>query len=349
MVDLHYFLGSGLVNEQSMKIFLTGASGFVGSHLVQSLSAARHQILCHFRTPVSINLKPQQNLEVWSGDLNDIQELARRLQGFDVLIHCAAEMRLWNSNKALFETNVLMTKNILESAKQAGVKQFIYMSDASVAKNPASQNLNVSEDQSLPSLQRFPYSHSKSQAEELVLKAGDDVLRAISLRPATIWGRGDLIDQRLGQAANQNKFGWFDQGEYPFSTCYIKNLCEAVNKGLLSGANRESFFISDGQAMQFRQWMTMRLNAGNFKIPTLSIPRSLAWPLARFTENGWKYLPLRGEPPLIREMVHLVAHPFSVSIQKAKDQLAYEPIYSIEVGMQEIGASTCETRVYPNY
>jgi hypothetical protein len=90
--------------------------------------------------------------------------------------------------------------------------------------------------------------------------------------------------------------------------------------------------------MQFRQWMTMRLSAGNFKVPTLSIPHSLAWPLARFTENGWKYLPLKGEPPLIREMVHLMAHPFSVSIQKAKDQLAYEPIFSIEAGMREIGA-----------
>jgi len=319
-----------------MKIFLTGASGFVGSHLAQSLSVAGHEVLCHFRTPAASNLKPQQSLEVWSGDLNDIQELSKRLQGFDVLIHCAAEMGLWNSKKVLFETNVLMTKNILESAKQAGVKQFIYMGDSSIAKNPAIQNLNVSEDQSLPLLQNFPYSHSKSQAEELVLKAGDDVLRTISLRPATIWGRGDLIDQRLGQAANLNKFGWFDQGDYPFSTCYIKNLCEAVNKALLSEANQESFFISDGQAMQFRQWMTMRLNAGNFKVPTLSIPRSLAWLLARFTENGWKYLPLRGEPPLIREMVHLMAYPFSTSIQKAKDHLAYEPIYAIETGMQEI-------------
>ena len=84
----------------------------------------------------------------------------------------------------------------------------------------------------------------------------------------------------------------------------------------------------------------MRLKAGHYKVPTLSIPRSFAWPLARFTENGWKYLPLRGEPPLIREMVHLMAHPFSVSIQKARDQLAYEPIYSMEVGMLEMKKTT---------
>jgi nucleoside-diphosphate-sugar epimerase len=319
-----------------MKIFLTGASGFVGSHLAESLITAGHELLCHFRTPQAIKIKPHQNRAVWSGSLHDVEDLSRRLQSFDVVIHCAAEMKLWNSEKALFETNVLMTKNILASAKQAGVKQFIYMSDASIIKDPLSKNLCVSEDRPLPELQNFPYSDSKSQAEQLVLDAGNEMFRTISLRPAIIWGQGDLIDRVLGKAADQNKFGWFDQGDYPFSTCYIQNLCEAVKKALLSDANQKSFFISDGPPIQFRQWMTMRLSAGHYKVPTLSIPRFLAWPLARFTENGWKYLPMPGDPPLIREMVHLMAHPFSVSIQKAKDELGYEPVYAIEAGMLEI-------------
>jgi nucleoside-diphosphate-sugar epimerase len=323
-----------------MKIFLTGASGFVGSHLADSLNAAGHDVLCHLRTPLALKMTPQQNLEIWSGDLNDIEGLSKRLKGFDAIIHCAAEMRLWDSEKSLLETNVLMTKNILEAARQAGVKHFIYMSDASIAKNSFIQNLNVSESRALPSLKQFPYSHSKFQAEQLVLDAGDGQLRTVSLRPASIWGKGDLVDQSLGKASNENKFGWFDQGDYLFSTCYIQNLCEAVKKALLSQTNKESFFISDGAPIQFRKWMTMRLNAGRYKVPTLSISHSLARPLARFTENGWKYLPLHGDPPLIREMVHLMAHPFSVSIQKAQDQLAYAPIFDIEAGMLEIEKNT---------
>ncbi len=319
-----------------MKIFLTGASGFVGSHLVQSLVSAGHEIVAHYRSPQSLNIKPENHVEVWSGDLNDVQSLAKRLQGIDSVIHCAAEMRLWNSEKALHETNVLMTEHILKAAKQASVPQFIYMSDASVAKDPSMPNLEVSESRALPSLQKFPYSHSKSLAEQYVLAAGDESFRVISLRPASIWGKGDLIDRILGKAANLNQFGWFDQGNYLFSTCNIDNLCAAVNKALLSKSNRESFFISDGPPVLFRQWMSRRLLAGHYKVPTLSIPRFLAWPLARFTENGWNYLPLRGEPPLIREMVHLMAHPFSVSITKAKEQLAYEPIYGMEEGMLEI-------------
>jgi nucleoside-diphosphate-sugar epimerase len=211
------------------------------------------------------------------------------------------------------------------------------MSDASIAKDPLRQNLNVSESRSLPSLQAFPYSHSKSKAEQLVLSSGNETFRTISLRPASIWGKGDVVDRSLGRAADRNQFGWFNQGDYPFSTCYIQNLCEAVNRALLSDANQESFFISDGPAVQFREWMTMRLSAGHYKVPSLSIPLSFARPLARFTENGWKYLPLPGEPPLIREMVHLVAHPFSVSIQKAKERLGYEPLHTIEAGMADTG------------
>jgi nucleoside-diphosphate-sugar epimerase len=319
-----------------MKIFLTGASGFVGSHLVQSLIAAGHEVVAHYRSPQALNIKPKNHVEVWSGDLNDVPSLAKRLQDIDSVIHCAAQMRLWNSEKALHETNVLMTEHILKVAKQAGVSQFIYMSDASVAKDPSISNLDVCESRALPSLEKFPYSHSKSLAEQYVLAAGDESFRTISLRPTSIWGKGDLIDRILGKAANMNKFGWFEQGNYPFSTCYIDNLCAAVQKALLSKANRESFFISDGPPVPFRQWMSRRLLASHYKVPTLSIPRFLAWPLARFTENGWNYLPLRGEPPLIREMVHLMAHPFSVSIAKAQEQLAYEPIYGMEEGMLEI-------------
>ncbi len=323
-----------------MKIFLTGASGFVGSHLIESLTSGGHELVCHFRAPQTINIESHPNLAVWSGNLNDVEDLSKKLQGLDVVIHCAAEMKLWNSEKSLLETNVFMTKNILESSRRASIKQFIYMSDASIAKNPLGQNLHISESRALPSLQNFPYSHSKSQAEQWVLEAGDETFRTLSLRPATIWGRGDVVDQILGRAADLNKFGWFDQGDYLFSTCYIQNLCEAVNKSLLSDSNQESFFISDGPPMQFRQWMSMRLKVGHYKVPTLSIPRSFARPLARFTENGWKYLPLRGEPPLIREMVHLMAHPFSISIQKAKDQLGYEPSYTMEDGMLEVEKAT---------
>ena len=322
-----------------MNIFLTGASGFVGSHLLKRLTADGHHVMCHVRLRLPEEFMQMKGLVAWEGDLNNVSALSNAIQGIDSIIHCAAETSLWNSAELLIASNVIMTQRMIQAAKQANVKQFIYMSDASVAKDRRISTLNVSESTPLPNIAGLPYIQSKSMAEQFVMNSGDESLRTICLRPTFIWGRGDMIDKGLGQAANLKKFGWFSQGEYPFSTCYIENLCEAVHKALLSSISKETFFISDGLTLNLREWMAQRLKVGGFSVPTLSIPRSMAWPLARFTENGWRYLPLKGDPPLTREMVHIMAYPFSVSIDKAKAMLAYEPIYSIEEGLLQMAKS----------
>jgi 2-alkyl-3-oxoalkanoate reductase len=322
-----------------MNIFLTGATGFVGGHLLKRLLADGHHVLCHVRSPQKMQSMQANGAEVWKGDLRNVSALFEVLCGIDSVIHCAAETKLWNSEALLKKTNVILTSQMIEAAKKANVKQFIYMSDASIAKDRSGTRLNVSETIPLPNHSGLPYTQSKSSAEQWVMQSGDVTFRTVCLRPAFIWGEGDLIDQSLGNAADLKQFGWFSQGGYPFSSCYIQNLCEAVSKTLTSTATQESIFIADDEVMSMRAWMTKRLMVSGYSVPTLSIPRSMAWPLAKFTENGWRYLPLKGHPPLTREMVHLMAYPFSVSTNKAKKLLAYQAPYSIEEGMLEIAKS----------
>jgi nucleoside-diphosphate-sugar epimerase len=159
------------------------------------------------------------------------------------------------------------------------------------------------------------------------------------LRPAFVWGQGDLVDRQIGPAANHGKFGWFNQGEYLYSSCYIGNLCEAISLAVQSSVRAEAFFIADNETLRFRDWMTQRLRVGHYRVPTFSIPRALAWPFARFTENGWNYLPLKGDPPLVREAVRATGYPLTLSIEKAKRILSYRAPYSIEEGMAAIATS----------
>jgi hypothetical protein len=84
--------------------------------------------------------------------------------------------------------------------------------------------------------------------------------------------------------------------------------------------------------------MSERLKVSGFLVPTLSVPRKLAWGLGAFTENGWKYLPMPGKPPLVREMVRLMGFPFAVSIERAKRELGYLGHHSIEAGMSNIAS-----------
>ena len=82
--------------------------------------------------------------------------------------------------------------------------------------------------------------------------------------------------------------------------------------------------------------MTRRLSIGGFPVPSFSIGIYLAWALARFTENGWKYLPLSGLPPLTREMVRLTGNSFTLSIEKASKLLGYQPTYSVEQALENL-------------
>jgi nucleoside-diphosphate-sugar epimerase len=96
------------------------------------------------------------------------------------------------------------------------------------------------------------------------------------------------------------------------------------------------FNISDCEPVDFRVFMSERLKVSGFRVPTLSVPRKLAWGLGAFTENGWKYLPMPGKPPLVREMVRLMGFPFTVSIEHANQELGYSAQHSVEAGMRAI-------------
>jgi 2-alkyl-3-oxoalkanoate reductase len=317
-----------------MNIFLTGASGFVGNNLMAFLTNQGHNVTGHVRADKDLGSHPGRKFS--HVNLLDHYEMLNILSGIDTVIHCAAHVSTWSSPEIFYQHNVLVTKSLLESAKQAGVQRFIFMSCASVVMQQRQALLNISESLPLTNRVELPYVRSKALAEALVLEAASEHFKTIALRPAFIWGQGDIIDRQIGQAANNGKFGWFNQGNYLYSTCYIENLYEAVSKAIATDQFGEAYFISDGEAVSFRSFMSERLRISGFPTPSLSIPIKLAWPLARFTENGWKYLPLKGLPPITREIVRLTGLPFTVSIEKVIQQLDYQPVYSVHQGLHHL-------------
>jgi len=326
-----------------MNIFLTGASGFVGNNLMAFLINQGHDVIGHVRS-----YKDSENhhgRKFSSVNLLNHHEILNNLSIIDTVIHCAAHVSTWSSPEIFYQTNVLVTKSLLESAKQAGVKRFIFLSCASVVMQQQQALLNISESLPLTNRVELPYARSKALAEALVLEAASEHFKTIALRPAFIWGQGDIIDRQIGQAANNGKFGWFNQGNYLYSTCYIENLYEAVSKAISTDRFGEAYFISDGEAVSFRSFMSERLRIGGFPTPNLSIPIKLAWLLARFTENGWKYLPLKGLPPITREIVRLTGLPFTVSIEKAIQQLDYQPVYSVHQGLHHLASRIVSSQV----
>lgn len=319
-----------------MKIFLTGASGFIGNHLIKRLTADGHLVTAVTRSLEDTNKLKTLGVAVVRCNLSDPIELANTLRGHDAVIHCAAYVQLWGSQQLFQDTNVGLTQALITASQAVGVQRFIYMSAASVVLNTNEAIYDAKEDLPLCERDEMPYTQSKAIAEKIVLSANTAQLITLALRPTLVWGHGDVVDQYIGKAANEGRFGWFHQGRYPYSTCYIGNLCEAVSISLRAHAAGEAVFIADEQIMDLRSFMSQRLATSHYRVPTLSLPRSIAWPLARLTENGWKYLPLKGRPPLVREAVRTMAYPFTVSIEKAKRLLSYQAPFTIAQGFEEM-------------
>jgi nucleoside-diphosphate-sugar epimerase len=319
-----------------MNIALTGATGFVGGHLLKRLIDDGHTVTALVRLGQDAKTLKHPSVKIIQRDFMNDLDLLSAVRGHDAIVHCAAYVGLWGSASTYQEINIELTKKLLDAAKGAGVARFIQMSCINAVLNDREEILQG--DESLPLCQKneFPYARSKAIAEKLVLMSSHDHFQTIVMRPAFVWGDGDIVDRQIGPAANKGKFGWFGGGRYPYSTCYVGNLCEAIALALQSNCGSGPFFIRDEQEWDLRSFLSERLRVSGYRVPTLSIPTELAWPLARFTENGWRYLPLKGEPPLVREAVRTMAYPLTVSIDYAKQAFSYAARFTISQGLAEI-------------
>ena len=321
-----------------MKIFLTGATGFIGGHFLKHCLAVGHEMTCSARSTEHADAIRALGATPWQGNLQNQGELSLALAGFDVLIHAAGCRDLTAPSELLEQSNTILTQVLVDAAAKAGVSRFIYISAASLAMGDPKPLLNGTESSPIVLRDYLPYTRSKALAESYVLAVQQSAMKVVVLRPSFVWGKGDSIDTEIGPASNRGQFGWFSQGHYPFATCSIANLCDALQQAMQYTQSGCVFNISDCEPVDFRAFMSQRLKVSGFRVPTLSVPRNLAWWLGAFTETGWKYLPMPGKPPLVREMVRLMGFPFTVSIERARRELGYLAPHSIEAGMSYIAS-----------
>lgn len=293
-------------------------------------------MVCLLRSPSQVHAIEAKGAQAWVNSSGDQANLATAMAEVDCVVHAAGCRDLSGPKWAFEKSNIELTQNLLSAATQAGVNQFIHISAASVAMGEAMAMTNVSESAALSLRDELPYTRSKVLAEESVLAAGESGMKILILRPSFVWGDGDSIDTEIGPASHRGQFGWFSQGRYPFATCSIANLCDALQRAMQHTQSGCIFNISDREPLEFRAFMSQRLELGGFRVPTLSVPRKLAWWLGAFTETGWKYLPLPGKPPIVREMVRLMGFPFTVSVERANHELGYLAPHSIEAGMAHL-------------
>jgi nucleoside-diphosphate-sugar epimerase len=148
-----------------MNIFITGASGFVGSRIVETLGK-KYEFHAMARSEKSAQKVTELGAKAVLCELGALRK--EHLAGCDMIIHAAAFTKEWGTRTEFFETTVDGTKQLLETAKEAGVKRFLHISTEAVLF--AGQDLNdIDESYPYPNKSKFLYSESKLEAEKPLL------------------------------------------------------------------------------------------------------------------------------------------------------------------------------------
>ncbi len=320
-----------------MKILVTGASGFLGGHLIDELSKKGYSVRGMVRNPAKAGRLRELGVEVFYGDLTLHDTLYSAVKGVDAVVHLAAYYTFVGSKKLYRLVNVDGTRALAEASLKAGVKRFIYCSTTEAigpVRNPPGDELT-------PPNPQFEYGRSKLAAEEVVRDLGSKGLDYTIVRPSGIYGPRNVNDVAYWFIMNVAKGGVFSKfmvgdGNYLVQFTHVKDVVEGFTLVLENPevSSRQTYIISDENAYTYREVYQILAELLDKEPPKYTIHPILAKGLLAFTEI---YDRLRGGDNLMLRMkiVDAVTTHRAYRIDKAKKELGYRPQYDLRRGLRD--------------
>jgi nucleoside-diphosphate-sugar epimerase len=321
-------------------VFLTGGSGFIGGRLIERLRADGHDVRALVRSGEAADRVLARGAEPVRGELADVAAMRAGADGCEYAFHAAATLGDWGKREDFERGNVQGTKNALQACAEAGVRRFVHVGTeaALLAGKPL-----VEVDETAPLRPDSPvlYSSTKARAEQAVIQANREGFETVVVRPRFVWGVGDTtLLPVMVELARSGRFAWIGGGRQRTSTTHVDNTVEGLVLGATRGRPGNAYFVTDGEPVVFREFVSDLLATQDVDAPTRSVPVGVAAALASAGETAWRLLPLPGRPPLTRFAYWVSSQECTIRIDKAREQLSYTPVVSIADGLaalREVG------------
>jgi len=313
-------------NNNVMKIFVTGSTGFIGSSLIKKLEKdSDFEITAHTRN---------------SGSLNDEEYLKKALAGQNIIIHLAAMLNPWGEPWSKFvESNISPTENLIKCAP-VDLKQFIFISSVHVmGVKHSKKSLPLNENS--PYNSSTKYAGSKVLAEEAVVRAGNLGLPYTILRPAIVYGPGDKkgMVPKITALIKQNKMILPCSGENNVHFIYIDDLVSGILHCINNPkAIKQIFILAGSRPIEMREFLgTIRNATGAKSIKT--IPYWVSSCLA----NVLKLISSDKKEPIIHpDRLDIMCGNRTFSISKARELLDWNPAVDYKEGISRTLSSLGE-------
>lgn len=315
-----------------MRALVTGGTGFVGANLVAALNERAVGALVLHRESSSRLALDGLDYESVIGDILDEPEvLARCMEGCDWVFHVAAVADYWRQGKSwLYEVNVEGTRRMLQAAKLAGVRRFVFTSSLAAMGMPQEGELLTEEHEFNLQPEQFPYGHSKFLAELEVQRAVEQGVEAVIVNPSIVLGARDLnqISGSIIVEVARGLVRFLPPGGANYVA--VADVAAGHIAAAETGASGERYILG-GENLTSAEMVTLVAEVVGRPAPRLRLP---AWvlPAAAFAVRGARAL-LRNRVPLDENQVRLLSRYIYADNQKAVQELGL-PQTPVRVAVQ---------------
>lgn len=320
-----------------MRDLVTGASGFVGSHLARALLANGHEVRVLVRRADDGGALKKLGARVIIGDITIPFSLPAALAGVQRVFHCAAMVSDWGTRAQFHRTNVRGVENVLAEACEAGVQRFIHLSSTDVYGFPQCPG-----DEQMPMTRRgWPYGDTKIAGEEAVWTCHRERgLPVTVMRPANVYGVGSRsFVLEIAEQLKRRHMIHLGRGTNAAGLCSVDNLVACIllaveNKGSVG----QAYNVTDDTLMAWREFVELLARHTGLPSPRFTIPRGPAYALGWLLEKMGDPARQTRRPLLTRMAVEIFTANQAFSIAKARRELGYRPSGSIGDTMVQMAA-----------
>jgi nucleoside-diphosphate-sugar epimerase len=323
-------------SEPLTKAFVTGGSGFIGGALIERLRSEGWDVRALARSDGAAEKVRARGAEPVAGDLGDVAALRAGAAGCEVCFHAAAKVEDWGEPAEFERLNVGGTENTIAACREAGVRRLVHVgTEAAVTAGEAL--VNVDEQTPLRPDSPFLYSSTKAAAEQRVRAANGDGLETVVIRPRFVWGCGDTtLLPAIAELVRAGRFRWIGGGRHLTDTTHIDNTVEGLWLGATKAPAGGVFFVTDGEPVVFRDFLTRMLETQGVSVPDKSVPPRVASVAALAAERTWRLLRRPGAPPLTRFAVWVSSKECTLDTSRARAELGYQPVKTRQEGLAEL-------------
>ena len=313
-----------------MKVLVTGASGFVGSHIADRLIEAGHDVRALLRGSSNLQWLEGKPVEIVRGDMLDLESLKEPMQGIDAVVHVAGVTAAKNK-EGFYRGNHLPTRNLLEAARRysPNLDRFIQCS-SQTACGPSLDGQPVTE--MTPPHPITTYGKSKRAAEEECERARQDFPVTI-LRLAAVYGPRDTAILTFFQTVDKRLKPLIGMSDKRVNLVHVSDVADSVVLSLeKDSAKNETFFIGSEDHYTWQHVSDLTAELLKKKGFTVRLPHALVYTVAGLSEF---FSMFRSKPSVLnwekgRDMVQAN---WTCSVGKAKQLLGYKQNISLPDGI----------------